>query len=299
MKKKLLKETSYRSDYQYKGKDEPPVEISSYQTSYREFNEAGQVTLDITFLDDGSVDRKYIYEYEDGKLVDEKLYFGGDELTEHYSYVYEGDRLVKSYVHYQDGSKDTVSYDYDDSGLLIKKTSRDEDGAIEEMEERTYDNGNLTGLKRFEYGDMETPVLEEHNKYDENGMLIEHIVHDHQEEKVVKEVLEYDENGNENLLKTYVNDQLQEKAAFARNDQGRATEIIEEKPGQRIKILQEYDERGNPVKQEVYDRFDNQLYRADRKFDEMNNLQEAVVLRDDKGIGVFSMYKVFVDLEYQ
>lgn len=296
--KKIKKETAYRIEYILKSKDSTPEETGRYKSSYREFDENQNVILDITYLEDESVDQKYVNEFEGVKLIDEKVYFGSDELSEHNSYEYDGDVLSNMIIHYQDGSRDNIRYEYDDNNNLLRKETRDEDDDIEELELRNYDNGLLISSKIFENGDLENPVREESVEYDEEGRIIQKVTYDHQEERNQKQVFDYDENGYENMIKTYVNGQLQQKAIFKRDELGRASQIIEEEPGQRVKVYQEFDDRGNVVKQQIYDKNEHELYNVHRKYDDNGNMTESLILKDEHGTGTPRMYKISVDLEY-
>lgn len=296
MSRKRKTETLYKTEYSLHGENNEPREEARFKTSYREFDDNENVTLDITYLEDGSVDRQYEYIYDDNKLVDEKLYYE-DELSEHNSYVYDGDVLTKSYVHYQDGSKDTMHYEYDTEGHLIKKTLMDEDGDVEEIQEWNYDDGMLISMKKFE-DNLQEPVWEEQNKYDEEKRLVEHITWDYPEERTYKEVLEYDENGREALIKSYVNDELKEKANFQRDENGRPQEIIEEKPGEKTRVVQEYDDQNRVTGQKVFNKEDHELYSISRKFDENGNLKESAVVEDEKQMGIYTMYTISAEMEY-
>ncbi|MFO8054129.1 MAG: hypothetical protein R6U19_03080 [Bacteroidales bacterium] len=299
MGKSLKTETSYKTDYRINEDTEEPQALNTIKTSYREFDEQGNILLDEVYMEDGSFDRRYVCRYEDNKLLDEKLYITDpSELSEHNSFEYEGDKIIKAYTHFQDGSRDTILYDYDPQGHLIKKTIIDEDEEIEEVEERIYDQQNLISLYRYEDGDMEHPSLEEHNEFDEQGNLIEKIVHDHKDEQKEKQVFEYDDQGKETMIKNYRNDLLQQKAIFHRDENGNPTEIIEEKPGQRIRIVQQHDANGNVTGQTVYNTQDTVLYKIRRKFDEHNNMLESVVQKDELGTGYFQMYKISIHPEY-
>lgn len=297
MSKKLIKETSYKTDYLVDSPDDEPKEQQRVMTSYREFDELGNITLDIVYLEDGSIDRKYVNAYDQKKLIEEKQYYGEDELSEHNTYEYEGDRLIQSYVHYQDGSKDTVTYKYDEQGLLLSKITVDEDEDMDQLEELVYDQDKLISLKRFEDGDMDSPTLEESWEYDEDGNMIVSVERDYNAERTQKTVYEYDEQGKESEIKVYINDELKEKAIFSRNEKGQAVEIIEEQPGQRMRFLQKFDENGNVVEQLVSDRFDNMLYRIRRKYDESNNLLESEVLKS-QAKDAYQMYRITVEHEY-
>lgn len=296
MTTKRKKETLYKTEYSLRGDNNEPHEEAKFKTAYREFDEDENLILDITYLEDGSIDRKYEYEYDDGKLVDEKLFYD-DALSEHNSYTYDKGKLTRSFIHYQDGSKDTVLYEYDPQGHLIKKTLMDEDEEVEEVQEWDYDDDNLISMKKYEEN-LNKPVWEEKSEYDEEKRLIEHVIWDYPEEKTYKQVLEYDEEGRESMIKTYVNEQLKEKTMFERDENGRPHVVIEEKPGERTRIIQQFDDKGRVITQKVYDKEDYELYDISRKFDENGIMLESVVMEDENRMGAYSMYKITTEVEY-
>ncbi|MFO8087867.1 MAG: hypothetical protein R6T91_08745 [Bacteroidales bacterium] len=299
MAKILRVERSFRSVYQITDSESEPIEKERYKSSYREFDENGNVLEDITYLPDGNEDRRYLNEYLNGMLVDEKLFYDGDALSEHNTFEYDDGRLKRSWVHYEDGSQDVIVYAYDEHGQMIQKILYDEDNEIEEKHEWLYDQNMLMSTRSFEGGDMDAPVKEENYMYTDNGQLAEKVIFDHADELKIRQVFEYDGNGKEILVKRYQNDELKEKIQFERDAVGRAVKIIEEQPGDRMTIYQEFDEHGNVVLQKALNIDGKEIYTIRRTYDDEGNMVESTVMEDRHGIGVPSMEKITVELDYE
>lgn len=299
MAKKLKVERSFRSIYQISSSEAEPIEMERYKSSYREFDQSGKVLMDITYLPDGTEDRTYINEYLNGMLVDEKLFYDGEELSEHNTFEYEDGRLKRTRVHYQDGSQDIIVYEYDDHGQMIQKILYDEENEIEEKQEWIYDQNLLMSTRSYEYGDMDSPVIEENYVYTDNGQLAEKTIFDHSDEIKTRQVFEYDDKGNEIMVKRYENDELKEKIQFERDASARAVKVIEEQPGERMTIYHEYDDQDHVILQKVLNKEGKEIYTIARTFDNEGNMIDSTVLDDKHGIGVPSMEKITVELEYQ
>lgn len=298
MKKTLKKETAYKTDYIIESIDSEPEEDKTYKSSYREFDPNENVLIDETYLSDGTVDRKYEYQYKGNKLVDEKLYYGGDELSEHISYEYDGEYLVKKYVHYQDETKDVIHHEYDDNGNLIRKTTVNNDGETEETEIMEYEADRVVSYSVYE-DEEDSPSVIERWTYDENGEVTDYYNYDEFEGYITTVKSSYDENGRLYQTKGYRDGKLKEKVGYKRReDDGKPEEIIEEQPGVKTRVKLEYDNKGNVIGQHMYDRYDNLISRIKRKYDENGNLVESDVLSDPQGLGDYERYKIRIELEY-
>jgi antitoxin component YwqK of YwqJK toxin-antitoxin module len=131
--------------------DEQP-EIRTHLSHFTEFDREGRTLKDIRYMKDGSFEEKVEYSYdESGKLITEKYYQEEDFISEEIRYQYNtGDLATVASRIYADGSVDSIIFEYDPQGLLLKKVYKNEDQEIEQTDVYTYDDRVLVKVEAFD-----------------------------------------------------------------------------------------------------------------------------------------------------
>lgn len=152
MDKKLRTVTVTQFDYILKNVDDEALDLQGHPHQYSEFNESGNPVREIRYSNSGEFEEEYLYEYDSGGgLASERYYPEQDILAEQKIY-YRDDRGRIDHVEktYQDGSVDTLRYEYDDSDHLIRVTTTTEEGEVEQVETFTWDGDRMVAQESFD-----------------------------------------------------------------------------------------------------------------------------------------------------
>lgn len=269
----------------------------SYRSEHTEFNEKGDPILEESWGPDGVLNERYIREYdEEGRLSKLELHQEGIGIAEDRSMVYDDDgKLLKDILHYQDGSISETVYSYDSNGKRTGLICKDEDDEEEFREEIGYtDQEKKNFHKRWEFGEV---MWEKRWEYNEDGFVTRAIEIDEEGQVFGKEytlgddgeVLEERNLRNGKLISV-------RKQAF--DNKGNISEIISEDEGGFEKVVFAYDEQGNQVLQEAFNRAGEKLHSVERDFDEHGNIQETRVWMYDLHNGLVRRYSLRYDYEY-
>jgi YD repeat-containing protein len=155
MERKIKTVAAYRIDVPPEEEFEDYRDRQRVNYQFSKYDRKGNLIEEVRFDDFGEVIGKSIYSYDDGgNLLGEETYDELGELEEKLTYERdENGRIVNRYIHYLDGSKDTVFYEYDTGGRLICKTLKDEDGEIERVERIRYADGAVVEEEVMEEGE--------------------------------------------------------------------------------------------------------------------------------------------------
>jgi hypothetical protein len=106
----------------------------------------------------GEFEEMFDYQYDEkGNLVRERYYPAEDDIAEEKTFHRnEAGQISHVLKHYQDGSLDTITHEYNETGLLICCTTTNDEGETEQVETFEWENGEITG----------------HQVTDENGDVI-------------------------------------------------------------------------------------------------------------------------------
>lgn len=173
---------------------------------------------------------------KDGNLSLLEYSSENDWARDEYGYDALGRLITDNYYHSSDGKTfrffETVLYDYDEAGNIVRIQNRDSGGSVYLVEVFTYDgNGNVLSDTFYSSPDLtEERKLSEHlYEYGENGRLM--FEADYLDGDMVQIYYEYDGKGN----RTGITEK--------RYHDGKATDTV---------VTQtEYDDRSNPVKETV------------------------------------------------
>ncbi len=276
--------------------DELKFEAQKYK--FTEYDEHGNITTDITYGPDGSIEEKIENTYdENNNLVEEVYYDEEGSVAEKRTFEYNQEKKPETeYKHYLDGSKDITTCIYDNSGNLIKKVTKDEDDVVERTEYLHYQDKQI--IKKEVFDEDNEKIISNNYQYDKNGKLIEAIIDDDESMEYYKMVYEYDDDGNRLKSLKYEDDRLTEETSFKTDDKGRVTKVIEKKPLVLNTIHIGYDQKGNAIRQEEFNENEELNHSVERRFDEEGNILETKVFIDLHGQGINQNYILKYDYEF-
>ncbi|NCA85766.1 MAG: hypothetical protein EOM83_09345 [Clostridia bacterium] len=268
--KKVKSQNAFRIDVAPESEFEEYRDVEGVQHSSSVYNENGHLLTDIKFDNHGQTTGTSVYKYNDkGFLIFEETLDENGQTEEKVSWeVDETGKILKKFVHYLDDTVDTINYEYNEQGLLVRVIQKDEDGEEEHREEYDYDDGKRIAERHYEYGALETENIFE---YDDNGRLSE--VTANSPEETATLVNEYDDKGNRiKTLKYTVDDKLIEKHLMTYDEQGRLTEMSEETPYKKNNVVMELDVAGNVTRQTETDRNGQLVSQVHREYDADGNV---------------------------
>lgn len=295
MKGKIKSITIHRYDYVLKSFNDEEIDIEGFIHEYREFDENGNEIIDISYNPAEEIQDKTERDFDDKGNVIEEKYFDGEELAHHHSFERDDDgKALKEFLHYLDGSKDTIRYEYDGDANLLSKTTMDEDDYVEKKEDYTYKDGKVTSFESFEEDEL---IRREAHQYDEKGHLTESTVEDNEREEFFRVVHEYENDKRVRSYRYDTDDELIEKLEF-RHEGDQLKLVIQELPGEKNISQYEYDSKGNVVMQEEINKDNETNTKVERKFDEEGNILETKVYLNMHGHGIDRNYILKYAYEY-
>jgi hypothetical protein len=290
MDKKIKSITALRFDYMKGETQEEEVQLDGFKTALEEFDEKGNLLKETTYDDNEEIEQVYVYKYnEKGYLIEEILYYDAEiELVSRKEYVLHDNGLKhKEIVHYSEEEYDTIEYRYNDKNQLTEKVQFNNSGEVETTEKFIYGGINL--IENVVYDAQDKPLSQKYYTYDEKGNEIEFQSNDLVEDIKFSKEYSYDEKGRRIESLTY-NDknQLREKLLYDYGNESKPLQIIEETPFKKNTVKLTYDEKGNTVCQEEYNRQEVLINKITRTFGEGDLLLESDIIinnvKDDIGI---------------
>ncbi len=292
MTKKIKSITIYRKDLPPEGAEtESPGEeqIVSKTTYHPDFD---KITLEEQYGATGELEQSTEFTYdEDGFLIREVLKEADGTVMEEKSYEADGHkRVAREYLHYADGSRDIISYTYDDEGNIIKKLTVDADGDVEETEEFQYEEGHLIlEVKRDESGEL---VVETKYHY-EDGKLLGIESQDGIEGADYRRVYTYNDKGHRESVMLYdADDNPLERVLLEADEKGRPVKVVEENRQKKNTLHLRYDDTGNVVFQEEFDLNGALVSRVERTYDKEGRLLESRIDQNVPSHGISRSYLV-------
>jgi hypothetical protein len=139
-------------DYLLRGIHDEEPEVAEHLNHHTDFDPEGRTLRDIRYMRDGGFEEMIEYSYDpEGRLLTERFYQAEDEISEEIAYHYgDSQKAVSAEKRYADGSLVSIGFEYNDQGLLIRKTYTDEDDQIEQTEVFTYEKGSLIKVEAFD-----------------------------------------------------------------------------------------------------------------------------------------------------
>jgi len=145
MEKTIKSITIRRFDYIIKRFDDDQPELKEHIHHIIEYNRDGNPLKDTRYSQAGEFEEMNEYEYNDnGEMALDRYYtepgFAAEETR---FFRDEGGKIVKAEKRYLDGSVDTISYEYNEAGKLVIKTTRTDEDEIEQVETFEWDGDTI------------------------------------------------------------------------------------------------------------------------------------------------------------
>lgn len=296
MAKKVKSINLFKKDFFPSQSNANKFRTVEYKFSTTEYDENGNVVLELKFNADQKLEDKFVNKYNaDSVLVEEKHYLSYKDLAEHKTYELDANKKVqKAFKHYNDGTKDTIQYNFDANGNLKEKVTIDSYDEEESKEVFEYDGQNLLKRELFEYDDL---VSKETFVYDAKGNIVEETSWN--EDESTKRANVYDEKGNlEKVLFYNKKDELVAKTTYTYNEGNKIVAVAEENPYGNSSTVITYDEKGNAIEQIELNEAGELNNSAKRVFNENNDVVETEVFIDLHGKGINQKYELKYEYEY-
>lgn len=294
---KLLTQRTYKCPILPGGVEAEEVLLS--ETFYHP--EFDKVVAERQYGQNGELEQLTEYAYDDqGFMVREVLKERDGSVMEEKTYEPHPDdpgRVGRELLHYADGSVDTLHYEYDGQGRLIRKVLVDSDGDPERIEVYAYENELLVAEAVLD--GEETLQEEKEYTYDTSGRLTEVLHHNVFEDILIKRVNAYDENGHRESLVVYDRqEEPVERVLFENDEKGRPVKVIEENRSKKNTLHLRYDDNGMVAFQEEFDLHGRLVSRVERKHDEKGRLLQSKVKMEAPARGLSSEYLVRNEYEF-
>jgi hypothetical protein len=204
MEKKVRTITITQYDYIIRNVNDEELDLQGHLHNQSEFDPAGNVLKEVRYSRQGDFEEMIAYEYDDhGNLAREAYYPAEDEMAEEKLFERDShgilERIVKKY---QDGSVDTTTCEYDENRRLIRKTTVNDEGEVEQVERFEWDQDRLVSYEAVDMdgdplpGPEEVPADPERSNVtrNEKGLIIAEEELDEEGRAVMTIKRSYDEN---------------------------------------------------------------------------------------------------------
>ena len=297
MSKKLKSETVYRVNH-VPGEEIDLNEDFEFKQSYHEYDEAGNLLLEIAYGQDGEIADKIEYRYDKKGHLLETLVYGEDEdILERKEVIRETDgKVIREITHYLDGSADIHEYFYNDEGKLTGFQVKDDEDEIELSEKYTYEGDKVVKVERWDE-DNEL-IFSQEDKYD-NGVISGRKIWSAEDGDPYTLVIEYNAAGHREQEQRYnSHDQLIERNIYEEDNKGRGCRLVEENKQRKNTTEFEFDERGNVIHQVETDLNGELNHEAFRVYSDDGELLLTTVEAVIKSSGAIRAYSMVFRREY-
>jgi YD repeat-containing protein len=248
MSNKIKSETIYRLDH-VPGEEIDINQEFDIMQSYHEFDEQGNLLLEMAYAHDGEIVDKIKYRYdEEGRLVESLIYGEYDDIMERRVAEMDKDgRTLRESIHYLDGSADIREYSYDENGNLISIIAHDDEDETEFSEKYFYSGDKVVKVERLDGNDR--VIFRQEDEY-VDGVMRTRKIWSSEDDEPYTLIYHFNENGfREQELRYNNRDQLIERNIYETDESGRVIRIIEENRQRKNTTEFTFDEKGNPVHQ--------------------------------------------------
>jgi hypothetical protein len=297
MSKKIKCQKVYRIDH-VPGAEIPEAEDYGILQSLEEFDEKGNLVLEIGYTRDGDIGDKCEYRYDDSNRVVETLIYGeDDEILERTETTRDKDgRILKEIVHYLDGTSDIRTFFYNEKGSLTGMEVKDDEDEPDFSERYHYKDDKLVKIERFNE-DNEVVFFQEDNY--EDGVLRQRKVWSSEDEEPFTLITEFNEKGiRVKETRFDSRDKMTERNIYEADEQGRPWRVIEENRLRKNTTEVSFDEKGNMFYQKETDMNGELNHEIFRTFDDNGNLLTATVEMVQKNSGEKRAYTMVYRYEY-
>jgi len=281
MKKQIKSAMTFRKELGSEETSESEgTEILIQQVKY---DAKGSVLEHIQYFPDGTIEDRVVNEFSaEGKLLEEVLFDPDGEIAERRTMEYDGkSRPAKEIKHYQDGTRDFITYRYDEAGHLVEKIYGDDTGWTEKREEYIFEEGHLVKVQEFDEEDKltgETNIV-----YNEEGN-IEESSEWPASDMGGRKVTIYSDKGLIEVIKQYSDsNKLIARFTYIYDEKDQLTDISEETQAGTNTSHTSYDEKGLALMREEHSANEELNHRVERTFDEDGNLLNSHVFVNGRG----------------
>lgn len=294
---KSIKATRY--DKEIKSIMDTEISIVESPMSSQEFDNNGNILHSISWGSGNMLSEKFIYEYQDNRLIKQLTYADEHELaeTEYYEYDSKGS-LTKTILEYLDGSQDFINHVYNDNNQLISSITIDDEGDDGQQEFWDYDGENLIQYRLIDdFGNLEE---EQKMTYNTSNQLIEKSIINNLNETNFSWKYEYNKEGKlvlESRFKS--NGKPIEEISYSYDDKGLLIQEKTENAKDTIIKNMQYDISENEIYAVLHNEDDETtIYEIWRAFDDSSNQKSNKVLVYGNGEGNSSEYEVKYEYEF-
>lgn len=288
----------YKYDYVLKDINSEDFELKGGIYNKSTYDKEGRTLSEIKYDAQGEIEQNYSYAYnEQGAKIAERSWDESGDLIDDMEYDVDANGKTRfAYKNYLDGSKDTITYSYNDEGKLIEKAVRTDEDELELVDTFSYEGNDLVLHEtRDEDGEV---VFREEMILDEKGKVLETSNWNIESDSTTRVVNEYDDEGELRCVSSFSEDgKLLFKVSYERKGD-MITGVSEETPDRKVLTSIEYDDKGNAVAQEERNEKGEINSRTERKFDENSNVIEAETLIDMHGLGRNQQYLLKYEYEF-
>lgn len=292
-KQKIKIAKATRFDYTIQSFQDEEISIVENPAFYREYDEDGNMTLEIIYGPGGYLSEKYAFVYKNGKMIEQIVYMDEDTIAEHQFIKYQEDKLFEQITKYQEG-EDITKWTFDNEGRIISKITYDED---EEGEKLLYTYENNTVRKQiYDSGELE---IDEVEILDDKGRVTENRTINNVEENYVITTYEYSPK-DEVLIEIQKTEEgkLIQKIENEFDANGKQTTMKITTPDSFSLTKFEYDEAGNEIYQVETNEQGEVNHQVQRSFDHEGNLLESSVELHYHGQGMDARYEIKYDYSF-
>jgi len=296
---KIKTASLFKYDYILKDINSEEFELEGGIYNKTTYDEEGRTLSEIKFDPEGVVEQHYEYEYnEQGVKISDKSFDEKGDLIDNLEYSADPKgRVLFGYKKYLDGSKDTITYRYNEDGKLIEKEFKSEEDDIDYIEKFTFE-GDHEILHEAWNEDDELAYRKE-SKYDDKGNVIEEKTWVLETDRTARVMNTYDKDDQLISVASFdENDNIIFKVEYTRNSEGHITEVSEESPEGMAFTSIQYDNAGNAVVQEEKNEKGELSSRIERKFDGEGNVTESEAILDRHGQGMNQHYILKYEYEF-
>lgn len=268
MDKKIKSLSVYQKNLVLKSSVDDALESEEYLLTHSVFEPShGKLVEETQYHPEGHVDQVMRYGYDDqGFLVSEELLDGEGEVLEKRSFEPDQQgRTAREFIHYADGTADRIEYAYDAQNRVIKKRRFDDEGDPETTEVFEYGEDHiLRETKTDAGGELLSETI---YSYREDGQLEEMVVNQPEEDSWYRKVYRYTDSGLREAVTTYNQDEEPvERVVFEHDEHERPVKVVEENRRQKNTLNMEYNQRGDIIFQEEFDRNGELVNRIERTY---------------------------------
>jgi antitoxin component YwqK of YwqJK toxin-antitoxin module len=299
MKSKIKSISLHKFDYVLKDINSEEFELKGNLYSKTIYDEAGKTLSEIKFDQHGGIEQHYEYAYnDDGEKTSEKSYDEQGELVDHMEYSLDmKGKVLFAYKNYLDGSRDTITYRYDEAGNLIEKELRNDEDEVESLDKYAYELGKE--VLHESWGEDQELVFRKATSYNGKGDIVEEKTWSIETDATIRVINEYNDDGQLQGVRSLDEDENELfNVSYKYDDKGQIIGVEEDSEGRIAFTHIEYDEQGNAVVQEEKGSEGEINSHIERRYDEEGNIVESEAIVDRHGAGMNQHYILKYEYEF-